>query len=161
MPRLCREVGANELKFVHMVAYSKDKAEDVLFYDKDKSDACISAAERSCFWNNIKLSVPAGLYKPIGILKGYTGKPSCVRPEKQVFIRSDGSVKVCMLHDEVIGNLYEQDFYDIWNGERYKEFRGTVNTPNAIGLCANCPEYDSMDIMDEKAYLQFERKQNE
>ena len=39
----------------------------------------------------------------------------------------------------VMGNIFEQDFYEIWNGERFREFRRKVNSDQAnLKLCRLC-----------------------
>ncbi|MEE9543849.1 MAG: radical SAM protein [Thermodesulfobacteriota bacterium] len=43
------------------------------------------------------------------------------------------------------GNVFEQDFKDIWNSERYKTFRKTITDPNAPipALCAGCRGFNT------------------
>jgi len=44
--------------------------------------------------------------------------------------------------DYVMGNLFEQDFYEIWNGEKFREFRRKVNTAQGnLKLCRLCSGY--------------------
>jgi len=57
----------------------------------------------------------------------------------------DGRMDVCCIatgpsqERYALGNIFEQDFQQIWNGERMKEFRRTVNTPDKLPPCARCP----------------------
>lgn len=43
------------------------------------------------------------------------------------------------------GNVYEKSFKELWNSERYKKFRQTVNSPNSPVplLCRGCRAYDT------------------
>ena len=42
----------------------------------------------------------------------------------------------------VMGNILEQDFNEIWNGRKFKEFRRRVNSDQAnLGLCRLCSGY--------------------
>ncbi len=49
------------------------------------------------------------------------------------------------LREHCLGNVYEKDFNELWNSERYKRFRETVNKPNAPVplLCKGCRAYDT------------------
>jgi radical SAM protein with 4Fe4S-binding SPASM domain len=41
--------------------------------------------------------------------------------------------------DYIMGNILEQDFYEIWNGEKFREFRRKVNSDQKnIKLCQLC-----------------------
>lgn len=44
--------------------------------------------------------------------------------------------------DYVMGNALEQDFGEIWNGTKYREFRGAIATrQNSVALCHLCSGY--------------------
>lgn len=44
--------------------------------------------------------------------------------------------------DYIMGNILEQDFYEIWNGEKFREFRRKVNSDQAnLELCRLCSGY--------------------
>ncbi len=57
----------------------------------------------------------------------------------------DGRMDVCCIatgpsqERYALGNIFEQDFQQIWNGERMKEFRRTVNAKDKLPPCARCP----------------------
>ncbi len=57
----------------------------------------------------------------------------------------DGRIDVCCIttgpsqERYALGNIFEQDFQQIWNGERMREFRRTVNTKNKLAPCERCP----------------------
>ncbi len=38
-----------------------------------------------------------------------------------------------------LGNIYEDDFQSIWNGERMRKFRRTVNSKKKLPPCQRCP----------------------
>ena len=67
----------------------------------------------------------------------------CTQPWEYVFIRANGDVAPCCAvfgseKGAVMGNILEQEFVDIWHGERFREFRRT----SALGgnaLCRVCP----------------------
>jgi radical SAM protein with 4Fe4S-binding SPASM domain len=57
----------------------------------------------------------------------------------------DGRVDVCCIATGPsqeyyqLGNLMNQSFQEVWNGERAKEFRRTVNSDQPLPPCARCP----------------------
>jgi radical SAM protein with 4Fe4S-binding SPASM domain len=69
----------------------------------------------------------------------------CLQPWEYIFIRTDGAVAPCCAlfgsdKGAVMGNVFQQDFMEIWGGDRFREFRRT----SALGtncLCLVCPYY--------------------
>lgn len=57
----------------------------------------------------------------------------------------DGRMDVCCIttgpsqERYALGNIYQQDFQEIWNSERMKEFRRTVNAKDKLPPCIRCP----------------------
>jgi len=74
---------------------------------------------------------------------------TCPYPWYNVFISAEGNVfpcchsvfprdakpKICM------GNLYKENFNDIWNSERYKKFRKQIKSGKFPKLCEGCVLY--------------------
>jgi MoaA/NifB/PqqE/SkfB family radical SAM enzyme len=59
-------------------------------------------------------------------------------PFESVHVLANGDVVVCEVHDEVaLGNLHSAGIREIWNGERYREFRRQYVTGENPG-CRNC-----------------------
>ena len=57
----------------------------------------------------------------------------------------DGRMDVCCIttgpsqERYALGNIHKQDFQEIWNGDKMKEFRRTVNGKDKLPPCARCP----------------------
>lgn len=57
----------------------------------------------------------------------------------------DGRMDVCCIttgpsqERYALGNIFKQDFQEIWNGDQMKEFRRTVNAKDKLPPCARCP----------------------
>lgn len=57
----------------------------------------------------------------------------------------DGRMDVCCIATGSsqerygLGNIMNQDFQEVWNGERMQEFRRTVNGPSKLPPCQRCP----------------------
>ena len=85
--------------------------------------------------------------KPFGKPVVYVGqekiKPVCRWMFNNIFISADGYVTPCCkrLNPEVFnfGNIYKENFAEIWNGKACRDFRRTMieDTPNPV--CDTCP----------------------
>jgi radical SAM protein with 4Fe4S-binding SPASM domain len=57
----------------------------------------------------------------------------------------DGRMDVCCIttgpsqEHYALGNIFEQEFQQIWNGSKMKEFRRTVNSKDKLPPCSRCP----------------------
>jgi radical SAM protein with 4Fe4S-binding SPASM domain len=71
--------------------------------------------------------------------------PHCMQPWEYVFIRENGAVAPCCAlfgsgKGAVMGNVLEQDFDDVWRGDRFRDFRRT-SASGTNQLCRVCPYY--------------------
>jgi len=63
----------------------------------------------------------------------------CPIPWNVIDITADGDVAPChVFYDLVMGNLHERSFEDIWNGERYRSFRGYMERHGLMSICPGC-----------------------
>lgn len=86
---------------------------------------------------------------------GYAVKPNenrhaCVVPWYNVYVDAKGRVYPCcflIATEQVMGNIFEEPFHNIWTGVRYREFRDRIvrDRPNLIG-CRTCPRNDDSRI---------------
>ena len=85
---------------------------------------------------NPRLSHSPGYYSPL--LPTGARIHSCDQsPFESAHVLATGDVVVCEVHDEVpMGNLGEQSLREIWNGERYREFRRGYS--GAVPACRSC-----------------------
>ncbi len=68
-------------------------------------------------------------------------KPRCMSPWMVAYIFPDGSVRSCNTLCFVAGNLREHTFREIWNNERYVEFRRTLRERKHFPACIRCTEF--------------------
>lgn len=68
----------------------------------------------------------------VGLRKG------CGVPWAHVVIGHDGNVHPCCVSGTVLGNVYEQEFDDVWYGARYSEFRRKLKSSDPPEECWNC-----------------------
>jgi radical SAM protein with 4Fe4S-binding SPASM domain len=69
--------------------------------------------------------------------------PRCMMPWEYVFIRANGDVAPCCAlfgsdKEAVMGNLFRQDFLDIWNGDAFRRYR-RENISGKNPRCSVCP----------------------
>jgi radical SAM protein with 4Fe4S-binding SPASM domain len=71
--------------------------------------------------------------------------PSCLQPWEYIFVRANGDVAPCYAvfgsdKGAVMGNIFQQEFQEIWHGERFRAFRKT-SASGTNPLCRLCPYY--------------------
>lgn len=80
-----------------------------------------------------------GTWKPVK-----SPSRGCLRMWTTAIVTVDGDVVPCCfdkLAGHAMGNINDQIFGDIWNGEKYKSFRETVIRSRAsIDICSGCPQ---------------------
>lgn len=69
----------------------------------------------------------------------------CTWPWMGAYITADGFVTPCGIHGTDpkkfnFGNVFERSFKDIWNSEKYKDFRKRMKRGEVPKFCENCPE---------------------
>lgn len=79
----------------------------------------------------------------VGHIQSSTRKSTCNWPFNNVFITVDGFVTPCCIRMDPnvfnFGNIYENNFSDIWNGDKYVSFREANLTNLKNIVCDNCP----------------------
>lgn len=63
---------------------------------------------------------------------------ACSEPWSSIWVTSAGEVRTCCVNDHVFGNLFEQSFEEIWNGEPYRAFRASHVAREIAHGCGNC-----------------------
>jgi len=130
---------------------------DIKSYQKAADMAKTYAKEQ-----NIKFELQGGSYEEIEdqIPKGLNHK-YCSIPWYRMSIQPNGDVYPCPTAYNPIGNFFEEDIYDIWKGEKLKEFRKGVNDPKNMNedckTCSYCkiksPVIDEGNILSYKNEL--------
>jgi radical SAM protein with 4Fe4S-binding SPASM domain len=63
----------------------------------------------------------------------------CYEPWYTFIVMHDGYVYTCCRGREIMGNLQEQSFEEIWNSEKYRAYRRSINTFRPPQACRDCP----------------------
>lgn len=77
---------------------------------------------------------------------------ACMRPWTTAYITANGNALPCCIspfattdYDDLkLGNLFEQPFGDLWNAERYQEWRTRLLSDNPHTACAGCGVFWSL-----------------
>lgn len=67
---------------------------------------------------------------------------TCRKPWSSLFIEPDGEVRPCCYLSPILGNAYERDFADIWNGQEAQKLRVQMANKHPPELCKNCYEFN-------------------
>lgn len=65
-------------------------------------------------------------------------KNICISPWEHVFIDSDGNLSICCALADTFGNLNDQDFISIWNGDKLNTFRSNMALGMYHNACKTC-----------------------
>jgi radical SAM protein with 4Fe4S-binding SPASM domain len=92
------------------------------------------------YWLYDRKAFDKGILRPSPVLHNH-----CEWLYYSTTIQWNGDVVPCCRDaqgDYIMGNIFGQDFYEIWNGEKFREFRRKVNTDQAnLELCRLCSGY--------------------
>jgi radical SAM protein with 4Fe4S-binding SPASM domain len=153
---LASKLGVDEAKMVYMIAYGDEMVEQVLFYHKELSNRILEEAEEKAVKLKIKVTLPE---KFLLNEEGGNGKDvqlkrrNCLRPWDELFVQSDGRVRLCMLSHEIMGDLHRESVEMIWNNKKFQQFRKTVNSEHPISTCRHCPQYKEMNVNDINSFI--------
>ncbi len=83
---------------------------------------------------------PSETTLPMAQPADYGGKYYCDMPWRRVFVGLNGEVFPCCAPDRpILGNAFEQEFEDIWNGPEYQRLRVGLYTGELTDYCRKCP----------------------
>ena len=109
---------------------------DTLLFDisEEKFQNNFSMAKKNAEKSSVTLKTYDGNY--------FSKKQKCSWPFTSAFIASNGDVVPCCViaDSDVIkmGNLFETPFKEIWNSEKYKEFRKSISKHELNDVCKKC-----------------------
>ncbi|MDR1165870.1 MAG: radical SAM protein [Deltaproteobacteria bacterium] len=111
---LVDELGMDKLKFVPCLVHpthSEKLIKDFLPYGAVKNRSRIKYVD----FKNLTLG-----------LTDYAESPHCIAPLSNPQIKVNGDVTICCSSFEVVGNIFENTFSEIWHSEKYKAFRKEI-----------------------------------
>jgi len=138
----------------HQVPVFLEMAEELGVDEYQVIDPCVRTVEQGR--GLLPTDKSHWIYDPAAFEKGEL-RPR-VRPHNYcewiygtVTIQVNGDVVPCCrdpLGKWVLGNVFEENIYDIWNGSRYRALRKAVATrQNELDLCALCEGYSMPELV--------------
>lgn len=136
-------IGVDKLLVLYVNAFNReDIARESLFFHQNLSDENMIKAIEIGREKGIEVTIP-DLFtkdkKELDIVEDARMDTNCHSPWKNCIISLNGDLQFCCgLTGGPSGNLLEQDFDDIWFGEKLTRFRKLVNTPAQPDCCNTC-----------------------
>ncbi|WP_419785047.1 radical SAM/SPASM domain-containing protein [Pseudodesulfovibrio sp.] len=131
---IASEIGVEEISAFNVLVHSKECMNQSLFFDQERANQGYLAAKEAGERYGVNVIIP-----PLFGQESDTAKAcvKCKEPWNTMLIDSEGSVRACC-RMEAVGNIYQDPFDEIWNGEILRKYRRTVNTPEELDTCKFC-----------------------
>jgi radical SAM protein with 4Fe4S-binding SPASM domain len=133
---LARQLGIEEVKGVYLTAFSRELIPETLWDAPDRVRRVFEEADRLAGKLGILLKLP---HVPGEDDAGNALHRHCYVGWRDLFIGADGNVRPCMSTSQLLGQIRDTSFEDIWNGETFQDFRRQVNNPGVMPMsCRRC-----------------------
>jgi radical SAM protein with 4Fe4S-binding SPASM domain len=143
--RMAAQLGIDRVTINHFAPWDESQRQQSLVYHKELSNKIFEQAENLASELNLLVDLP----RPFRIIKDLSESPNhekdlkgvsipCYHPWESVSINESGDVMPCCATSAVMGNLEKSTFSAIWNGNKYKKLRRTVNSPRPLVFCRDC-----------------------
>lgn len=131
------ELGVRAVNVFYPNMFKDELVDDCVYFDQERSDEMLARAREVARHLGVGLNLPP-LFGEYQAEAATVSRQRCLDPWTKALVNADGTVSLCCGGDTCIGSLYECEFDEIWNGERAKGFRATVNTPDEPDFCKRC-----------------------
>jgi|GEM_PF-5245778 radical SAM protein with 4Fe4S-binding SPASM domain len=155
---MAHELGAEIIRFQHFIIPHEDLTGECLWFEQEKANRYLSEALRKCEEYGIKTDAP-----PLFDLTRKSGEQKKLRTEqchwpwKGMLIGHEGEVyPCCQWKGSVMGNVNEQTFEAIWNGEKYRQLRNEWICGELNENCRNCSALMEGDVNDISSFFAAE-----
>lgn len=158
---MIRQLGAEQVRFQYFMITHDSLTDECLWFDKERSNQYLSEALRKCEEYGIPVDAPplfSDERKNGGEKRLRTQR--CHWPWKGILIDSDGNaLPCCQWKGAFLGNVKEQGFQAVWNGEGYKQLRRDWITGDLNEHCKNCSALMEGDVNDFSSFFAAEYEQ--
>jgi len=151
---IAAQTGIREVYVQRFIYFGKGLAREeqaVYRQVRESEREYLAAAEARCAAAGIRFTA-TGATTPVDYLAGdgqdAARRPwaACQRPYRLAYITAHGNVFSCCFapftpgprSEKTLGNVFEQPFAEIWNGERYAAFRAAFESDMPWSHCAGC-----------------------
>jgi MoaA/NifB/PqqE/SkfB family radical SAM enzyme len=84
----------------------------------------------------------------------------CFMPWTHCNFRQDGTITSCCAGGNILGNIVNDKFDDIWEGPLYKKLRQLIHTNNPVAQCKYCNTLAGISAGNPSFYSQFIERNN-
>lgn len=151
---LAYRVGARRIQVNYLLvtkeAHKLEK--ESMFFNQELYDTNILAAKQKAVQLGINLTHQP-LFQTWKAANSCAGP--CYRPWEHLNVSLDGEVTICCGGAGMLGNIFKEDFFKVWNSKPFRAFRSTVNSPNPPAQCKKCTrgKENPTDIQSHITYL--------
>ena len=136
---LGHKLGVNKISFQTL----QTKENFFNSYDKEmKSQIVTSDSESVKLKEKMIEAKKLGDIYEITIIFDEDESPGCIWPWRGIYITYNGDVTACCKITESkefeLGNIIKQNFWEVWNGEKYQELRKLLKERKAPPACVGC-----------------------
>jgi radical SAM protein with 4Fe4S-binding SPASM domain len=143
--RMAAQLGIDRVIINHFAPWDESQRQQSLVYHKELSNKIFEQAENLASELNLLVDLPRPfrIKNDLEESKYHERDPKSVRlpcyhPWESVSINERGDVMPCCATSAVMGNLEKSTFSAVWNGNKYKKLRRTVNSPRPLVFCRDC-----------------------
>lgn len=139
------------IKMAHEIGVDRVDIKEFSMPHPSLKHLCLESRDRKylveAFETSKRLGVRAVFYHSLMPEIMPPTRQKCYWPWTSLCVTIDGHVTPCWYNlfpdDTSMGNIFEDDFQSIWNGEKYQEFRTRLSTaiPEKPTICQMCPGY--------------------
>lgn len=133
---LAHQLGVDWVKGYHVYVFDRQLEHESLWFHQDLSDRAIVEASEIAAQYGIKTHFP----RPFrGSEPPQTSGNQCTFLWNESWIECNGDVAPCCVPDRpVMGNVFEESFGEIWNGEMYQQMRRGLVEGYPLDCCQHC-----------------------
>lgn len=152
--RLAADIGIEEVKAVYLTAFDDNLSKEVLWNKQEKV--------REIFNETVKLGDELSVKVKLPHIQGEDEAKdkyhkNCYVGWRDLFLGSDGFVRPCMSTPIKFFSIDEHDSFEyLWNSEKYKEFRKTVNDNDCMpNECKRCYQSSHCNWNRKESFIQI------
>lgn len=147
--RLAKELGVDSVSFEHLTIERPEMKDWSLIYSPGQANHLRSELEREAHEAGFPARIPGMVLEDLELFDGgliespcYHGKCKAVEDD-WLFLLPSGNCYACLnLQDrEPLGNLWEEDFDQIWRSFRYRIFRAKARYLHKVAGCDHCKSF--------------------
>lgn len=151
--RRASALGVDELGISYLIAFQEEFRSDSLFFDQERSDRLMAAAERMgrdlgiLVWTPPRFASSAGGPPPVNATH------ECHELWKSVSFRSDGYLAPCGAFDAQYAPWPASDLFEAWNSAAFVRLRQIQHTADQPERCRQCCNFFSCDMLQKHYHL--------